>query len=40
MIAGVGIQALFQSAGGQTQRLPSGRHLHRFEIQFGDRGRA
>jgi hypothetical protein len=37
MIARIRVEALFQGAGGQTQRLPSCRHLQGFEIQFGDR---
>jgi hypothetical protein len=39
MIAGVGVQALFQRAGGQPQRLPPRSHLYRLEVQVRD-GRA
>jgi hypothetical protein len=37
MIGGVGVQPLFQRSRGQTQRLPSGRHLHGFEVQIPNR---
>lgn len=37
MIAGIGVELLFQSARGQTQGLPPGRHLHGFKIQISDR---
>jgi hypothetical protein len=33
LIADVAIQALFQRAGGQRQRLPRRRHLHGLEVQ-------
>ena len=36
MIADVGVQPLFQRARGQSQCLPPGCHLQRFEIQIGD----
>jgi hypothetical protein len=36
MIAGIRVQALFQRAGGQPQRLPPRRHLHRLEVQVRD----
>ncbi len=36
MIAGVGIQPLFQRARGQPQSLPPRRHFHGFEIQILD----
>jgi hypothetical protein len=36
MIAGVGIQPLFQGSRGQAQSLPPRRHLHGFEIQILD----
>jgi len=37
MIAGVGVQPLFQRMRGQAQSLAPCRHLYRFQIQFGDR---
>jgi hypothetical protein len=37
MIAGVGVQSLFQSLGGESQSLASRRHLQGLEIQFGNR---
>jgi hypothetical protein len=37
MIAGVGIQPLFQCSRGQPQSLPPRRRLHRFEIQIANR---
>jgi hypothetical protein len=37
MIAGVGVQALFQCTRRQLQSLPPRRHFHRLEIQVGDR---
>jgi hypothetical protein len=40
MIGGVGVQALFQCARGETQRLSPRRHLYGFEIQIGNRLRA
>ena len=40
MIAGVGVQWLFQSMGGESQRLASRRHLQGLKIQFGNRRRA
>ena len=36
MIAGVGIQPLFQRPCCQTESLPPRRHLHSFEIQIAD----
>jgi len=36
MIAGIGIQPLFQCSRGQAQSLPSRRHLEGFEIQILD----
>jgi hypothetical protein len=36
MIAGVCIQPLFQGSRGQTQSLPTCRHLQCFEIQVLD----
>jgi hypothetical protein len=40
IIAGVGVQSLFQGAGGQPQSLPSSRHFQGFEIQLLDGLRA
>jgi hypothetical protein len=40
MIAGVGVQSLFQSMRGESQSLASRRHLQGLEIQFGNRRRA
>jgi hypothetical protein len=37
MIAGVGVQSLFQSLRGEPQNLASRRHLQGLEIQFGHR---
>jgi hypothetical protein len=37
MIAGVGVEPLFQGTGGQSQSLASRRHLQGLEIQFGHR---
>jgi hypothetical protein len=39
MIAGVGVQSLFQSMRGESQSLVSRRHLQGLEIQFGNRRR-
>jgi hypothetical protein len=36
MIAGVGIQPLFQCSCGQLQGLPPSRHLQGFEVQILD----
>jgi hypothetical protein len=36
VIAGIGIQPLFQRSCCQAQSLPSRRHLHGFEIQVLD----
>jgi len=36
IIAGIGIQALFQRSRGQTQSLPPRRCLHGFEIQIAN----
>jgi hypothetical protein len=36
MIAGVGVQSLFRSIGGESQSLASRRHLEGLEIQFGN----
>jgi len=36
MIAGVGVQPLFQSSRGQPQSLPPRRRLQRFKIQVLD----
>jgi hypothetical protein len=37
MIAGIGVELLFQGAGCQAQSLPPRRHLYRFQIQVRDR---
>jgi hypothetical protein len=37
MIAGVGVQALFQGTRCQLQSLPPGCHFHSLEIQVDDR---
>jgi len=37
MIAGIGVELLFQGAGCQAQSLRSRRHLYRFQIQVRDR---
>jgi hypothetical protein len=37
MIAGVGVEPLFQGAGGESQSLASRGHLDGLEIQFGNR---
>jgi hypothetical protein len=36
VIAGIGIQPLFQRSGSQTQSLPSCGHFDGFEIQISD----
>jgi hypothetical protein len=39
MIGSIGVQLLFESAGGQSQSLLPRRHLNGFEIQIGNRPR-
>jgi hypothetical protein len=37
MIAGIGVQPLFQRTRRQAQSLPPCRHFHRLKVQVGDR---